>query len=450
MASSKMYWEQLIGQSEAVSSSSAVVDAISRHNPFRISPNPSGNFESESWRRACRGMKDALLSGAPLVALTGAAGTGKTSLTLHLERQLSAWRTVVRARYPALSVEDFLYLLRDWVPAPNRSPEAAERAGMEHPAGPGPVAPEQASAPVFIIDDADLCDPALVRRLVDLAGRQTEMSRGLQLLLVGLPSLVNLVYAGEAWSQKAPPDVVRFSLAPLSPAEVEAYVKIRLQRSGLGDDRIFSNAALDRIAEVSNGIPRVVNLVCSYAVRAAAAEYESQVGVERLAEVLEALRLSTQIPNALPDGIWSAPDVGRAEDTLVEPEPPRAMTDRPVLAATVAGRRRLKPDSPIGANGPAGRQPPEVMKTPIASACWQAWLVAGGVACAVIAGGSVLLMPYLRGTVPPGVAKGEIATDTAETRGPAPISTVAEFGRFDGPRAGGAAPQDPIQEAAQP
>src|SRR5262249_356834 len=46
------------------------------------------------------------------------------------------------------------------------------------------------------------------------------------------------------------------------PAEVSAYIRSRLERAGAQDGSLFTPDALGRIAEVTEGIPRLVNVLC--------------------------------------------------------------------------------------------------------------------------------------------------------------------------------------------
>src|SRR5262249_20406589 len=51
-------------------------------------------------------------------------------------------------------------------------------------------------------------------------------------------------------------------LRVLAPAEVSAYIRSRLERAGAQDSSLFTPDALGRIAEVTEGIPRLVNVLC--------------------------------------------------------------------------------------------------------------------------------------------------------------------------------------------
>jgi type II secretory pathway predicted ATPase ExeA len=62
---------------------------------------------------------------------------------------------------------------------------------------------------------------------------------------------------------------VRVSLRALTRAEVDQYIACRWARAGGKQRAPFSPRAVDMIARVSQGIPRVINVICDNALMAA-------------------------------------------------------------------------------------------------------------------------------------------------------------------------------------
>ncbi len=63
----------------------------------------------------------------------------------------------------------------------------------------------------------------------------------------------------------------------MSPERVAEYVRARLARAGAPDAALFEPAAIERIATLSGGVPRVVNVLCQAALVAAFADGRRQV-----------------------------------------------------------------------------------------------------------------------------------------------------------------------------
>src|SRR5581483_10309831 len=62
---------------------------------------------------------------------------------------------------------------------------------------------------------------------------------------------------------------LRLRLRPLTPPEVAGYIRTRLERVGAPTPAIFTAEALGRIADLSGGIPRLVNVLCDAALLSA-------------------------------------------------------------------------------------------------------------------------------------------------------------------------------------
>jgi len=58
---------------------------------------------------------------------------------------------------------------------------------------------------------------------------------------------------------------VRFHIGPLQNEEIEKYIHHRLKVAGSENGVYFSEEALGKIFKFSNGIPRLINLICDKA-----------------------------------------------------------------------------------------------------------------------------------------------------------------------------------------
>ena len=85
----------------------------------------------------------------------------------------------------------------------------------------------------------------------------------LQVILVGQPQLQGLLKRPDLhqFTQRVG---VEFFIPPLGTREVSQYVRHRLQVAGREED-LFSADAIARIADVTKGVPRSINILCDTA-----------------------------------------------------------------------------------------------------------------------------------------------------------------------------------------
>jgi len=99
-----------------------------------------------------------------------------------------------------------------------------------------------------------------VRLLTNL---ETNTQKLLQIILIGQPELRELLARNEL-RQLAQRITGRYHLSPLSPDETAAYVRHRLRVAGATTD-IFTPGALNSVYRLSQGVPRVINVICDRA-----------------------------------------------------------------------------------------------------------------------------------------------------------------------------------------
>jgi general secretion pathway protein A len=117
---------------------------------------------------------------------------------------------------------------------------------------------------VLIIDEAQHLSPQVLEEIRVLSNLETNESKLLQIVLVGQLNLLDVL---------ATPDVrqldqrisLRAVLQPLLRPDVEAYIQHRLSVAHGSSSVSFDTEALDAVFAASQGVPRVINLVCDRA-----------------------------------------------------------------------------------------------------------------------------------------------------------------------------------------
>ena len=108
-----------------------------------------------------------------------------------------------------------------------------------------------------------------------LTNLETNQRKLLQIILLGQPELLVLLAKPEL-RQLSQRITARFHLNALNRDEISAYIKHRLVVAG-AKGTFFTKPAIDRIYKISQGIPRIINLVCDRSLLGTYSEGELQV-----------------------------------------------------------------------------------------------------------------------------------------------------------------------------
>jgi general secretion pathway protein A len=128
---------------------------------------------------------------------------------------------------------------------------------------------------ILIIDEAQNLSIEVLEQLRLLTNLETHQRKLLQIILLGQPELLDVLAKPEL-RQLSQRITARFHLGALTREEVTAYIRHRLGVAG-AKGNFFSKRAIDQIFKLSDGIPRIINLVCDRSMLGAYSEGEMQV-----------------------------------------------------------------------------------------------------------------------------------------------------------------------------
>lgn len=242
--------------------------------PFSIAPDPRFVFLSAAHEEALAHLTYGITEPGGFVMLTGEVGTGKTTLLRTLLQQLPDNVDLALVLNPKLSPVEFLATLCDelHIPLTSQSPSLktlvdALNAHLLKSFAAG-------RRTVLLIDEAQGLSPDVLEQVRLLTNLETTREKLLEIILVGQPELRDTL-ARTDLRQLAQRITARFHLKPLSRREVKAYVRHRLGVVG-APAGLFTEGALARLAQISGGIPRLINEVADRAMLGAfAAERRS-------------------------------------------------------------------------------------------------------------------------------------------------------------------------------
>jgi general secretion pathway protein A len=253
-----------------------------REKPFTLLPDPAFLFLGKQHSAALSLLEYSLENEAGFAVLTGAIGSGKTTLIRHVLDHAARDLVVglVSNTHP-----NFGELLR-W---------ALFAFGVE-PKGPDKAALFQTFVnflleqyarnrrTVLIIDEAQNLGPDALEELRLLSNVNADKHQILQTILVGQPQLRELLQQ-PALSQFVQRIAVHFHLDPLNHTETTGYIRHRLALAG-GDPELFDGAACALVYRYSSGLPRVINVICDTALVYGYGAGVSRIGAEVIREVV--------------------------------------------------------------------------------------------------------------------------------------------------------------------
>jgi hypothetical protein len=180
---------------------------------------------------------------------------------------------------------------------------------------------------VLIIDEAQNLSVDMLEELRMLSNINAGKDQLLQLILVGQPQLKGILNRPEMLqlAQRVGSD---FHLMPLSREEVDAYIDTRLRIAG-ARRRVFTERAVDLVAEQSSGVPRVINIIADTALVYAFSAQDQTVDVDTIRSVI---RDKTDY------GVFGLARADLPPQRRPEPEGPAAFVQQPAPV-----RRAVRP-----------------------------------------------------------------------------------------------------------
>jgi general secretion pathway protein A len=232
--------------------------------PFSITPDPRYLFMSERHGEALAHLVYGVTESGGFIQLTGEVGTGKTTLvrTLLLNRMPNNADVAVVLN-PQQSAHEFVQTICDelHVPMPDQknSIKACIDALNQHLL----AAHADGRRTILVVDEAQNLAPDVLEQVRLLTNLETSKQKLLQIILIGQPELRELLARSDL-RQLAQRITGRYHLEPLSRDETAQYVEHRLTVAGALVE-LFDAGAKREVFRITQGIPRLVNVICDRA-----------------------------------------------------------------------------------------------------------------------------------------------------------------------------------------
>ena len=243
--------------------------------PFSITPDPRFLYMSARHREALAHLLYGLGESGVFVQLTGEVGTGKTTICRCLLEQVPENVDIALVLNPKVTATELVATVCD-------------ELGIEYPADNTSIksltdvlnrylldAYARGRRTVLIIDEAQNLSADVLEQVRLLTNLETSTQKLLQVILIGQPELRSLL-ARDDMRQLSQRVTARYHLDPISRDEADAYIKHRLQICGT-TQMLFNKRSIDKIQQLSGGIPRLINVLCDRSLLGAYVEGKAQV-----------------------------------------------------------------------------------------------------------------------------------------------------------------------------
>jgi len=295
-----------------------------RDEPFRLTPDPRYLHLSEPHQFALTAVLEGIFYRKGLVMITGAIGTGKTTI-VHTALQLFSDRKMpVKSALlfnPVLTRDEFLEMMLEEFEVKCPSQSKPRRLMALHQMLLDTQ--RRGGTAVLFIDEAHLLSTELLEEIRLLGNADMHHEKLLQIVLSGQPELLD-VMNGPALSALKQRIAARAHLRPLSQKETRLYVTERLQAARLEGNSPFSMPAIEAVHHHSGGVPRLINLVCEGCLSLGFRTQRPTIQADMVEEVSVSLGLVQSVPiperKAAPSEAASSVAVGQksAVDILIE------------------------------------------------------------------------------------------------------------------------------------
>ncbi|WP_318433628.1 ExeA family protein [Photobacterium leiognathi] len=260
--------------------------------PFSIVPSARFLYLSERHREALTHMLSGLTDGGGFGLLTGEVGTGKTTVLRAMISRLPHQTQVAVILNPALSAHDLLAAICDELGLSYESDASFKQLTdiiyrhlmANHAEG---------RQTLLLVDEAQHLMPDVLEQLRLLTNLETDSRKLLKVVLIGQPELQQLLQQ-ERLRQLAQRITSRYHLLPLTETEVSEYIHYRLTAVDCLYP-VFDANSIKYIAKQTQGIPRLINLVCDKSMQLACQAGTHQVSKQMAVQACEDI-LSWQVP----------------------------------------------------------------------------------------------------------------------------------------------------------
>ena len=309
--------------------------------PFQITTDPKFLWLGEKHKEALAVLRYGIMDNRGFLLLTGEVGTGKTILINRLITMLDIDTVVATLPDPDLASMDFYKLLAHGLKMKaDFSTKAEFLISLRDFLHQSHADKKQV---LLIIDESQRLNHQLMEDIRVLSNIELHDHKLINIFFVGQPEFNNILMMPQnrALAQRI---TVRYHIEPLDQTETSEYIRHRLKLAGC-QRQLFKERALEEIHKFSNGIPRLINIICDHALLTGFSRELKEIDDDVILECARELRI-----------------------------PVRRQPVKPAEPAAAAGQAAANDPAPVAAQVPPVVDKPAAQESPRSSG-WKVLLV---------------------------------------------------------------------------
>lgn len=261
--------------------------------PFQISCDPAFMWFGEKHREALATLKYGILDNKGFLLLTGDVGTGKTSLINALIQNLEQDIICTSVPDPSLIKLDFFNYI---AAAFGMDREFTSKgAFLAHFKNFLLSAAEKNKKVLLIIDEAQLLTQEMLEEIRLLSNIEKPDAKLINIFFIGQNEFNEILNRPQnrAVLQRM---TLNYNLDPLTPEEVDEYIRHRLKVAGT-QERLFDRDAVQEIFLYSGGFPRRINILCDHSLLSGFVKEQRIIDAGIVKECAKELKIPAHVRN---------------------------------------------------------------------------------------------------------------------------------------------------------
>jgi general secretion pathway protein A len=255
--------------------------------PFEIQPDPSVLWLGGKHKEALSVLRYGILDNMGFVLLVGDAGTGKTTMVNALTGELKSDVVWAVISDPTLDRIGFFNKIGTGFGIGNQFISKVQFliqfSHFLHKAH------DTDKKVVLFVDNCHLLSQDLFEELHLLSNIEKTDAKLIDIFFIGQPEFVEMLVQpkNKAVRQRLG---LKAKLVPFENNETEEYIKHRLKISG-AVEKIFTAMAFQVIHQYSEGVPRVINVICEEALQAGFLQDKKIIDHKQILECVQKLKM---------------------------------------------------------------------------------------------------------------------------------------------------------------
>lgn len=262
-----------------------------QRKPFSIAADPKFLWLGEKHREALSAMKFGILENKGFLVLTGDVGTGKTTLVNYVLSSLEKRTLAASIIDPGVGPLELWNFISDGFSLKRTFSTKREAIGffrrfLLHAA-------DRNTQVLLIVDEAQKISDENLEELRTLSNLERPDTKLINIFFVGQPEFLDNLSKprNRALSQRI---CVHYHIPVFTEAETDQYIRHRLHIGGT-DSEIFSPSAVQEIYCASEGVPRLINVICDHAMLLGFVTESPTIESDLIREVVSSLMIPKRI-----------------------------------------------------------------------------------------------------------------------------------------------------------